>query len=152
MSRNFNSGHARVPQNFYPTPAWVTEALLETLRRWRIRIPKGRIWEPCCGDGAMARVLEDHGYSVVATDLVDRGYGEGGRDFLMESRLPDGVTAIVTNPPYGKLLSRIVDHALGLIQPVGGMLAMLVNIQFSTSKTNSKLLCHPAFDLEIRLN
>src|SRR3954469_14969020 len=119
--RNFNSGHERQKQNFYATPAWVTEALLRS-----VHLPKGRIWEPCCGDGAMARVLESHGYPVVATDLVDRGYGEGSRDFLMESRLPDGVTAIVTNPPYGKpLLPKIFAHALELIQPVGGMLAML---------------------------
>jgi hypothetical protein len=53
------------------------------------RLPKG-IWEPCCGDGAMARVLEAHGHHVVATDLVDRGYGETGRGFLAETRLPNG--------------------------------------------------------------
>ena len=49
------------------------EALLR-----RVRLPNG-IWEPCCGDGAMARVLESHGHRVVGTDLVDRGYGETGR-------------------------------------------------------------------------
>jgi hypothetical protein len=29
----------------------------------------------------------------VGTDLVTRGYGETGRDFLAETRLPDGATA-----------------------------------------------------------
>ena len=53
------------------------------LRRWR--------------DGA--EVLEACGHRVVSTDLVDRGYGEVGRDFLAETQLPVGVTAIVTNPP-----------------------------------------------------
>jgi hypothetical protein len=124
--RQRNLDYARQDRDFYPTPAWVTEALLRT-----VRLPK-RIWEPCCGDGAMARVLESDGHHVVATDLVDRGYGEGGRDFLMESRLPDGVTAIVTNPPYGKLLlPKIVAHALELTRPVGGMVAMLFNAQRS---------------------
>jgi hypothetical protein len=34
--RNFNSGHERQKQNFYATPAWVTEALLRS-----VRLPKG---------------------------------------------------------------------------------------------------------------
>jgi hypothetical protein len=144
--RNRNLGYERQEQNFYPTPDWVTAALLR-----RIRPPKG-IWEPCCGNGAMARVLESHGHHIVATDLVDRGYGEGGRDFLMETRLPDGVTAIVTNPPYGRtLLPRFVDHALDLTRPVGGMVALLLNVQWQTSAENSKRLRMPAFDASVIL-
>ena len=79
--RDRNLGYERQDRDFYPTPAWPTEALL----RW-VRLPNG-IWEPCCGDGAMARVLESQGHRVVGTDLVDRGYGEGG------TRLPDGIPA-----------------------------------------------------------
>ena len=44
---------------------------------------------------------------------------EGGRDFMLETRLPDGVTAIVTNPPYDNLFEFVV-HALKLTQPDGG--------------------------------
>src|SRR3954453_1063826 len=122
--RNYNSGHVRQPQNFYRTPAEVTKKLLETLRRERIRLPNG-IWEPCCGDGAMAEVLKADGHHVVATDLIDRGYGEGGRDFMLETRLPASVTASGTNPPYGRCLYRFVDHGLELTRPVGGMVALL---------------------------
>src|SRR3954465_3015373 len=93
----------RQPQDFYATPAWVTEVLLH----W-VPLPSGKIWDPCCGDGAVARALEAHGHDVVATDLMDRGYGEGGRDFMLETRLPAGVTAIVTNPPYDNLFEFIV--------------------------------------------
>src|SRR5919112_2512835 len=143
--RDRNRGYERQEQNFYPTPAWVTEALLRT-----VRLPKG-IWEPCCGNGAMARVLESHGHRVVATDLVDRGYGEADRDFLAETRLPDGVTAIVTNPPYGRHLCKFVDHALELTRPVGGMAAMLVNIQWPTGAANSTRCRMPAFDMELKL-
>jgi hypothetical protein len=143
--RDRNLGYERQDRDFYPTPDWPTEALLR-----RVRLPKG-IWEPCCGNGAMARVLESQGHRVVGTDLVARGYGEGGRDFLMESRLPDGVTAIVTNPPYGRNLYKFVDHALELTRPVGGMVAMLVNIQWPTGATNSTRCRMPAFDMEIKL-
>lgn len=144
--RDRNKGYPRQDKNFYPTEDWATKALLR-----RIRLPKG-IWEPCCGDGAMARVLEAHGHHVVATDLIDRGYGEGGRDFMMESKLPDGVTAIVTNPPYGKtLLPKLVDHALDLTRPGGGMVALLLNVQWQTSKTDREMLRIPAFDASVIL-
>src|SRR3954449_2910084 len=96
--RQRNLDYERQDRDFYPTPAWVTAALLR-----RIRLPNG-IWAPCCGDGALVRVLESHGHIVVGRDLVDRGYGERGRHFLDETRLPDDVTAIVTNPPYGRML------------------------------------------------
>jgi hypothetical protein len=99
----------------------------------------------------MARVLEAHGYLVVGTDLFDRGYGEGGRDFMLETRLPNGVTAIVTNPPYGRNLYKFVDHALELTRPVGGMVALLVNIQWQTGAENSKRLRIPAFDASVFL-
>ena len=76
----------------------------------------------------------------------------GGRDFLMESRLPDSVTAIVTNPPYGRtLLPQFVDHALELTRPVGGMVALLVNVQWQTAAENSKRLRIPAFDASVIL-
>ena len=143
--RQRNLGYERQERDFYPTPAWVTEALLR-----RVRLPNG-IWEPCCGNGAMAQVLETHGHRVVGTDLVAQGYGETGRDFLTEPQLPKGATAIVTNPPYGRRLYEFVDRALELTQPVGGMVAMLVNSQWPYGAANSARLRVPAFDAEIKL-
>lgn len=92
----------RSQDDFYPTPPEMTEALLSVERF------QGRVLEPACGDGAMSRVLEDAGYSVESLDLVDRGYGVGGRDFLLE-RGP--VENIVTNPPF-KLVEPFIYHAL----------------------------------------
>jgi hypothetical protein len=77
--------------DFYPTPDWATGALIDN------ECFEGRIWEPACGDGTMARVLRDTGRPVDASDLYNRGYGEIGIDFLNESRT---VENIVTNPPY----------------------------------------------------
>jgi hypothetical protein len=150
MGRNYKSGHKRQPQNFYATPDWVTEELLETLRRWGIRLPNV-IWEPCCGDGAISRELESRGYSVVSTDLVYRGYGEGGRDFMKEDRLPDGVTAIVTNPPYGDGLFDFVVHALELARLVDGMVALLMPHQWQAGQDASNLCRIPAFDATVVL-
>ena len=77
--------------DFFPTPAWATHALIEN------ESFKGTIWECACGDGAMSRVLETTGNSVIASDLYDRGFGEVGHDFLTSTRTADN---IVTNPPY----------------------------------------------------
>lgn len=77
--------------DFFPTPDWATQALIgnETFQ--------GTIWEPACGDGTMARVLEQTGCPVESSDLYDRGYGEAAVDFLKSSRIFDN---IITNPPY----------------------------------------------------
>ena len=77
--------------DFFPTPPWATFALIDNEKFM------GDIWECACGDGAMSRVLEQTGRSVFSSDLYERGYGEGGRDFLSPFRSADN---IVTNPPY----------------------------------------------------
>jgi hypothetical protein len=77
--------------DFFPTPAWATYALIDN------EPFEGEIWEPACGDGAMAEVLGLFGNHVTATDLYDRGFGESGVDFLKSDRIADN---IVTNPPY----------------------------------------------------
>jgi hypothetical protein len=77
--------------DFFPTPEWATFALMDN------ETFEGRIWEPACGDGAMARVLASKGNEVIASDLYGRGFGESGIDFLTAERETDN---IVTNPPY----------------------------------------------------
>jgi hypothetical protein len=77
--------------DFFPTPEWATHALIDN------EDFEGSIWEPACGDGAMAEVLKKTGCPVIATDLFDRGYGEPEVDFLQSTRTADN---IVTNPPY----------------------------------------------------
>ncbi|MGN6209559.1 hypothetical protein [Asticcacaulis sp.] len=77
--------------DFFPTPTWATEALIDN------ELLAGEIWEPACGNGAMSKVLEKTSNSVVSTDLYDRGFGESGIDFLLQSRKSQN---IITNPPY----------------------------------------------------
>jgi hypothetical protein len=91
--------------DFYASPPEAVEALLRVVRFG------GPIWEPACGDGAICKVLAANGYAVVATDLVDRGYGTHGRDFLFETR--SEVPNIVTNPPF-KLAEQFAEKALEL--------------------------------------
>ena len=95
----------RDDHDFYPTPAECTLGLLHAEEQ---NIPTD-VWEPCCGDGAIARILIRHGRQVTATDLIDRGYGTGGKDFLLAANR--AAPAIITNPPF-KLAAAIIHKAL----------------------------------------
>ena len=87
----------------------------------------GSIWEPACGNGAISKVLVAHGYHVVSTDLIHRGFGIGGINFLTEPA--SRARNIITNPPYGSgLADAFVRHALHLVEPTDGAVAMLVNL------------------------
>lgn len=106
----------RQKDDFYPTPREGTEALLAVEKF------DGPIWEPACGDGAICKPLIDAGYDVVASDLVDRGYGQTGVDFLMEwqPRAPN----IITNPPF----KMAQEFALKSLDLTTGKVAMLLRL------------------------
>ena len=129
-----NAGRHRLADrhdDLYETPACAVEALL------RVESLPYRIWEPACGPGAIVRVLRDAGHDVTATDLVDWNCpeSESGVDFLMERRAPNGVEAIVTNPPY-KLADAFVAHALELAPRV----IMLLRLAFLESERRTPIL------------
>jgi hypothetical protein len=107
---------SRRTDDFHETPPVAVEALLsvETFIR--------PIWEPACGLGAISEVLIEHGHSAVSTDLVERGYGAGGIDFLLEwqPRAPN----VITNPPY-KLADEFARRACELTTGKVALLARL---------------------------
>ena len=71
--------NTREPHDFYATPHECTEALIAAEGD---RLP-AQVWDPCCGAGDISMVLQRHGREVVSTDLIDRGYGQGGLDVLL---------------------------------------------------------------------
>jgi hypothetical protein len=113
--------------DFYPTPRWATEVLLDCEEF------KGTIWEPACGDGAMAKVFADRGQAVTASDLYDRGYGESGVDFRISDRTADH---IITNPPFHSAEAFV--HA-GLRQ-AKKKLALLLRLAFLESASRQKTI------------
>lgn len=116
----------RQKDDFYPTPEYVTEALLKNHQF------KGDIWECACGNGKMAEVLKKAGYSVEATDLIDRGYGRSGYDFLLENTHVDN---IVTNPPFN-LAYEFIIQGLRLSTKC---LALFLPIRYLTGKKRAEL-------------
>jgi hypothetical protein len=118
---------------------------------------RGAVWEPCCGDGAMSAVLAAHHYDVISTDLVDRGFGTPGIDFLACRSVPASCRSIVTNPPYGDTGSHIgqakssaamlafLQHALTLTASVQGQLALLVRLQWIAGRRAADVLSSGPF-------
>lgn len=103
----------REPNDFYPTPERGTIELIKRIELY------GIIWECACGDGAISRLLPEN---TISTDLIDRGYGQGGVDFLKTEKQVDW---IITNPPF-KLATKFARHAIRCSKNV----ALLVKIEF----------------------
>ena len=126
------SNHAqgeREQNDYYATEPRAAELLcdLETF--------SPNIWECACGAGHLAEVFKKRGYNVTASDLIDRGYGTGGVDFLKWDMPFDG--DIITNPPY-KYAKQFVEHALSLI-PDGRKVVMFLKVQFLEGQARRKM-------------
>lgn len=146
-----HSEYKRQEADWYPTPAWCTELLAEKLRLLGLR-PRA-VWEPARGDDAMLTVLQQElpGALVLGTDIRD----ETPIDFL--SVTPHDHSrweAVITNPPYRKdLIRAFIDKALKVTQPAGGMVAMLLRVDFDSAKTRADIFGkHPAWFAKIVLN
>jgi len=70
------------------------------------------VLEPSCGSGHLSKVFEKAGVKVTSYDLIDRGYGLRGIDFLKDVHSWNG--DIVTNPPY-KYVRQFIEHALEIV-------------------------------------
>lgn len=119
----------RENDDYYATEPKAAELLL-TLEKFN-----KNIWEPACGEGHLSRVFENSGYNVNSSDLIDRGYGKSGVDFLQIDEPWFG--DIITNPPY-KYAQEFIEQALRLI-PNGNKVAMFLKIQFLEGKGRKNL-------------
>lgn len=118
--------------DLYETPSEAVQALLKAENLPQI------IWEPACGPGLIVRLLRATGRQVYATDLVNYSSPDQdahGWDFMMETQLPIGVQAIVTNPPF-KNAGQFVEKALDLCPKV----VMLLRLAFLESERRSPIL------------
>ncbi len=113
-------------RDFYATPNWVTEALLQ-------RFPfRGSIWEPCCGAGAMSTVLAAHGYQVVSTDIAHCGFGISG--------FWPAVVSETDAARSSKAMLDFLGHALAVTATMRGQLALLVRQQWIAGKRVAEVM------------
>jgi hypothetical protein len=125
-----NTSHAVMAQRYepkdsldnFPTPPWATRALLEhVISPQELRMQS--CWEPACGEGHMAKVLDEYFGTVYASDIHPYGYGST-RDFLDDGTYQD-VDWIITNPPF-KQAEEFVVKALSIARRGVAMLARTV--------------------------
>ena len=68
-------------------------------------------------------------------DLIDRGYGQGGVDFLQYSEKVD--KDIVTNPPYS-MAREFVEHAMDIVTD-GHKVVMFLKLSFLEGQERRKM-------------
>ena len=90
-----NPARGRVAHDYYATAPKSTKAILDVLEL------NGSMLEPACGEGHISEVLKEYypNNEIVSSDLVDRGYGEGGINFL-EHDYDRKFDVVITNPPF----------------------------------------------------
>jgi hypothetical protein len=78
----------------------------------------------------MTEEIKKAGYTVEATDIIDRGYGKGNIDFLTAD-FPSGIYDIITNPPYSDfipMLNKAMEICLNKV-------AMLLPLNYLSSQS-----------------
>lgn len=124
-----HSKQARAEYDYYATHPFAVELLLKEEQF------ADTIWEPACGEGHISKVLKSHGYQVISTDLIDRGFGVyGSLDFLAcKEPIFDAVDFdIITNPPYSQS-REFAEKALELVKD-GRKVAMFLKLTFLETK------------------
>ena len=129
LAASNHTDEARHPEEWYATDPFAADLLCS------VENFKGGIWECAAGQGHLAKRLEELGYNVISTDLIDRGYCDGGVDFLQAKKC-FGYN-IVTNPPY-KFALDFIYKAMEIL-PDGGKLALFLKLQFLEGKERKKM-------------
>ena len=105
----YDKNHSeREVNDFYATP---TEEVFNILQHEKM---KETILEPCCGMGHMIEGILQHNLDnkIIATDLINYGYGETGLDYLSDDYpYTEGIGTIIINPPF-KLIEEFVIKSL----------------------------------------
>lgn len=109
----------RDPHDFFRTEPYAVRALIAGCRWARLRLG-GVMVDPACGDGAIMQVMAAEGLPMLGSDLVFRGAGVGGVDYLADDwREKAGLPRpdwIIANPPYRdglpvRMLAKALDEA-----------------------------------------
>jgi len=118
-----------IENNFVQTPKIITEMLLQNEKF------EGVILEPCCGKGAISKVLLENNCKVVSQDKIDYGFGEI-KDLWDINEKYDN---IITNPPFSSKV-KMVKHLLQFTNNKLVLLWYVKNIGNVLESKNSKHL------------
>ena len=130
-----NTSHAVMAQRIepsdsaddFPTPPWATRALIEHVLEDKAQLASLTCLEPACGEGHMAKAIEDYFRTVICGDAYEYGYGEK-RDFLAEPYRTHSVDWVITNPPF-RLAENFVMEGLRVARRGVAILARTVFLE-----------------------
>jgi hypothetical protein len=144
------SGYERKERDAYMTPRWVTQVLVDDLEREGFLPLHGHdnagklkplaIWEPAAGTGQMADALAGRGYEVFCTDILPEpgvGFRHDFTDPTLPVLFPAQIGGVITNPPYDQA-DEFVAIALRMMEARGGLVAMLLKVDWDSGKTRRR--------------
>lgn len=142
----------RATLDYYPTPAWAIHRLLEVLP-----LPGGKWFEPCAGDGAIIKAVQEVRKDVTWTaneiqpemkDKLEKIQGVTSvtsEDFLKTSTGLSDYKVIITNPPFNLALECIQQsrrlHA--------DYVVFLLRLNFLASKSRAKFMSENTPDVYV---
>lgn len=128
-----HSNENRADDDYYATDP---KAVEELLKREKF---SHYVWEPACGEGHISEVFKAHGYNVLSSDIIDRGYpGTQIVNFLGHIKNTRVYPRdIITNPPY-KYAKEFVEQALKLSVD-SAKIAMFLKLTFLEGKARREL-------------
>ena len=96
----------------YPTPEKIVERMvrefldvqISAVKMGNIR-PPIPVWDPCAGDGRIAKKVRSHGVEAIETDIVT------GNDFFDYDTPMSPI--LITNPPFSKI-REFINHAFSI--------------------------------------
>jgi hypothetical protein len=152
-----NRGGKRSEADYYPTPAWCVDRLLEA-----VTLPGGAWLEPAAGQGAIVKAVNarraDVRWRVVELDArfaseLARQTGKRAvitRSFLDVSPrdLRASVSVVITNPPYS-IAMQVIEHALSFN---ARFVVMLLRLNFLASAARADLMRTHAPDVYVLPN
>ena len=122
LGASSHSLHDRETHDYYATDPSAVDPLIPYLPN------NSDVWEVSCGEGHLSKRFMQLGYNVESTDLIDRGFGQGGVDFLKTIKADYNGEMIITNPPY-KFAQEFIEHALA-ISDQGSYICMFLKLTF----------------------
>ena len=125
----FGKRKSNIKNDLVTTPEYVTEELLKQEEF------KGVVFEPCCGNGRISKVLIREGLNVISSDKIDYGYGEKKNLFHIGKKFDN----IITNPPFTEQ-SKVKKHLLKITRRKLALLWYVKNLGNEMESPNSKYL------------
>ena len=140
----------RIAGDYYATPAWATELILDEL--W---LPtQALILDPSAGEGAILDVAEARGFQAVGYELdAERARVCGAKrpTIQCDALGPEPwchASAIVGNPPFSKALE-FAEKAAQWAEAHGTVAALLLRLAFAESK--SRVEFHRSYPSALRV-